>query len=144
MTTATLARMVAIRTRSKLRSSGASWWKIRRNQRYRAPSVEAGRYSFSNRLPPPAAGSRPGSGGPGIGHVPEGRARGVDRGLDRRPVMRAGHEAGLVGRRRQEHAALEHGVEEAVERGGVAGGGLGVGLHLLAGEEQAEHRADAV
>jgi len=32
-TTTTLARMTRISTRSKLRSSGASWWKISRNQR---------------------------------------------------------------------------------------------------------------
>src|SRR5690606_16184260 len=134
-TTTTLARITRISTRSKLRSSGASWWKIRRNQRERRPSVDAGRYSRSNRLPSPRA--RPsGSAGAGIADVPERFARRFEGRVDHRLVVRAGDEARLVGARRQEHAAPEHGVEEAVERGGVAGRGLGVGLHLPAGEEQ--------
>ena len=43
-------------------------------------------------------------------------ARGVDGGRDFSVAMRARHEAGLEGRRRQVHAALEHRVEEAVEQ----------------------------
>src|SRR3546814_4539609 len=58
--------------------------------------------------------------------------------------MRAGHEAGLIRRRCQVHTAFEHGVEEAVERGAVAGHGLGVGVDLLVAEEQPEHAADAL
>src|SRR5690606_3793525 len=116
-TTTTLARITRISTRSKLRSSGASWWKIRRNQRKRAPSVDAGRYSRSNRLTCSscAAFPLPCSAGAVIGRAPERLAGGGDGGVDHRIVVRAGEEAGLVRAGGQEHAALEHAVEEAVE-----------------------------
>src|SRR3546814_1427268 len=52
---------------------------------------------------------------------PERLARRDDGPFDDVVVMRAGHEAGLIRRRCQVHTAFEHGVEEAVERGAVAG-----------------------
>src|SRR5690606_8065497 len=76
---------------------------------------------------------------------PEGVARGLDGRRDLRVAMRAGNEAGLECRGRQVDAALEHGVEEAVERGAVAGHRLGVGVDPgFAAEEQAEHATDPI
>src|SRR5579875_614424 len=59
-------------------------------------------------------------------------------------AVRAGDESGFEGARREKHAALQHAVEEALERGDVAGGRLREGFDLLRAEEQTEHPAHAV
>src|SRR5690606_13866027 len=82
-----------------------------------------------------------GSSGPGVAEGAAGRFQGAG---DLLIAMRAGEEAGLEGGRCEVDATLEQAVEEAAIGGGVAGHGLGEGLDLLAGEEQAEHGAAAV
>jgi hypothetical protein len=67
---------------------------------------------------------------------------GGDRGIDDRVIVGTGHEAGLERRRRQVHAALQHRVEEAIERGRIACDRLRVGVDLFGTEEQPEHRTD--
>src|SRR5690606_41632161 len=102
---------------------------MRRYHRWRAPPVEAGWNACANRLGPVSAGR-------GIGDDLERLARSGQRRLDHRLVVRAGDEAGLVGGGRQEHAAFEHRVEEAVEGADVAGGGVGVGVDLRSEERR--------
>jgi hypothetical protein len=77
------------------------------------------------------------------GRWAECRSRRFQGGVDLCGAVGGGDEAGLEGRRRQEHAALEHGVEEAPERGSVAGDRTGIGVDRRIAEEQPEHAADA-
>ena len=54
------------------------------------------------------------------------------------------HKTGLVGRRAESHAALEHAVEEAFEGFGVGAGHVGIALWQCGGEIKAVHAADKI
>ena len=56
--------------------------------------------------------------------------------------MGEAHEHRLVAARREEHAAVEHAVEEPRVRGVVGGLGVGVVVDRRVGEEQTGERAD--
>src|SRR5690348_7056695 len=66
-------------------------------------------------------------------------ARRFDRRVEHGVVVRARHEAGLVGRRREVDTRFEHSMEERIEARDVAARHVGeAGWHLL-GEVKAEH-----
>ncbi len=79
-----------------------------------------------------------------LAHVRKRTVGHLQRGLDHRIVVRRGDETRFVHARRQVHAAVEHGVEKALENLNIGCGHIGIVARQLGGEIKTEHAAFAV